>query len=260
MIVVAPFFDTSKGIMNVAGFMSGKGSNLVKIIEHEQKLEKERGKAPYHVAVIFTDNPKSSAAEIGSRFAIPTIVYDLESFCAKKRAPIKDMNARAEYELEVMKTLREFECDVAAYAGYMRRATDIFVGSFVGVNVHPADLTIKGNDGKPKYRGDNAVRDAIRAGENKIRSTTHLVSNEVDCGGILMVSPAVNVECNLVKLSEAGIKGIASRYQDVLKEKGDWVIFPRTLEYIADKRFEREIGSPDLYFDKKLIPNGIRVE
>jgi folate-dependent phosphoribosylglycinamide formyltransferase PurN len=257
LIVVKKFHDACEGSMKVAGLMSGKGTNLIKIIEHEQELKQERGKSPYHVAVIFSDTPRSKAVEIGSRFAIPTVVYDLEAFCAKKGVPIKDMQARTEYERECMKALGQFECPVAAYAGYMRKATEIFVNSFVGVNVHPADLTIKGENGKPKFRGDHAVLDAIQAGEKEIRSTTHLVSHDVDCGGILMVSAPVQIKYPLPERVKATLAGA---YQDVLKEKGDWVIFPKTLEYMATGKIEIEIGSTDLYFDKKPIPNGIRLE
>lgn len=241
-------------IMNVAGFMSGKGTNLIKIIEHEQKLAQERGKSPYHVAVIFSDNSKSKAVEISSRFAIPAFTYDLQAFCAKKGASIKDMQARSEYERECVKVIDAFDCGVAAYAGYMRKATPVFVNSFLGINVHPANLTIKREDGKPKYRGDHVVLDAIEAGEKEIRSTVHIVDEKVDCGNILMISAPVPIPQGYDKLLPA------YQYQDMLKEVGDWVIFPRTLEYIADGRFAADDGMHNLYFDGKPIPNGVKVE
>jgi folate-dependent phosphoribosylglycinamide formyltransferase PurN len=246
-------------IMNVAGFMSGKGTNLIKIIEYEQRLRQERGKSPYHVAVIFSDNHQSKANEIGAKFGVPVFTYDLESFCAAGGFNIKDMDARAEYEWQCVKVLDRFDCTVAAYAGYMRKATPALVNSFLGINVHPADLTIKGENGKPKYRGDHAVLDAMQAGEKEIRSTTHIVEEKVDCGSVLMVSAPVNVECNLAELSDAGKKVTAARYQDDLKGVGDWVIFPKTLEYIADGRFAADDEMHNLYFDGNPIPNGVRL-
>jgi len=241
------------GQLQVAGFMSGKGTNLVKIIEHEEKLKRERGKSPYHVAVIFSDNHQSKASEIGARFGVPVFVYDLEGFCARKGVSVKDMNAREKFETECVKVLSQFGVSVAAYAGYMRKATPVFVNSFMGINVHPADLTIKREDGKPKYRGDHAVLDAINAGETEIRSTTHLVAEKVDCGGILMVSAPVHV---VQPIRENLVEKEADKYQDALKQVGDWVIFPKTLEYMADGRFSHSCGR--LYFDNQPIPNGIR--
>jgi len=255
MTLVRLYHAAELGQMKVAGFMSGSGTNLRKICEHEEKLKQQRGESPFHVAVIFSDNPKSKAVEIGSNFSIPVFTYDLESFCKTNGKPIKDMLTREEYEKRCMQVLSEFDCTVAAYAGYMRKATPVFVNSFLGVNVHPADLTIKTNDGKPKYRGDHVVRDAIKAEEKEIRSTTHIVSEKVDCGQILMVSSPLKVD---YPITDDVLEKISEIYQDRLKERGDWIIFPRTLEFIADGRFARN-SNGNLYFDGTPIPNGVRL-
>ncbi len=243
------------GQLKVAGFMSGSGSNLIKIIEHEVHLKEERGQSPFHVPIIFSDNHLSKANEIGARFGLPVFIYDLDGFCNRRGTSTKDMGTREEYERECMKGLNEFECDVAAYAGYMRKATSVFVNAFLGVNVHPADLTII-KDGKPKYRGDHAVRDAIKECEEEIRSTTHIVTGEVDCGPVLMLSQPLEIT---YPIAEEIIDEMAGHYQNALKEKGDWEIFPRTLEYIADGRFARD-ATGKLYFDEKAIPSGLRFE
>lgn len=243
------------GQLKVAGFMSGSGSNLIKIIEHEMHLNKERGQSPFHFTVIFSDNYQSNASEIGARFGLPVFIYDLEGFCKRREVPTKDMRARAEYETECMNTLNTYECDAAAYAGYMRKATRVFVNSFLGINVHPADLTII-KDGKPKYRGDHVVKDALIAGEEEIRSATHIVTGEVDCGPVLMVSAPLKIT---YPIAEEIIDEMAGRYQNALKERGDWEIFPRTLEYIADGRFAQD-AKGKLYFDKEVIPSGLRLE
>jgi folate-dependent phosphoribosylglycinamide formyltransferase PurN len=239
--------------LRVAGFMSGSGTNLVKIIEHEQQLNTEKGKSSYHVAVIFSDTHKSKANEIGAKFGVPVFTYDLEGFCTKKDVSIKDMRARRDWEGECMDVLNKFSCSVAAFAGYMRKATPIFVDSFLGINVHPADLRILGENGKPKYRGDHAVLDAIKAGEKEIRSTTHIITNDVDCGPILMVSAPLQVQYPRL---DGLIREIADNYQNRLKQIGDWKIFPQTLEFIANGRFAMN-EKKQLYFDGKKVNNGI---
>ncbi|MFH1710989.1 MAG: formyltransferase family protein [Nanoarchaeota archaeon] len=257
MTLIRLYHEAELGQLRVAGLMSRKGTNLRKIILHEQILRQQRKESPYHVAVIFSDNSKSNANEIGSDFSIPVFTYDLESYCEKRDESIRDLKVRKQWEKECMKVLNEFECTVAAYAGYMRKATSVFVNSFIGVNVHPADLTIKGEDKKPKYRGDHVVLDAIRAGEKEIRSTTHLVSNKVDCGKILMVSSPIKVK---YPISDDPIETIAGDYQDKLKKAGDWIIFPKTLEYLADGRFAQNHQNGRLYFDGTPIPNGVKLE
>jgi folate-dependent phosphoribosylglycinamide formyltransferase PurN len=245
------------GQMSVVGLISGSGTNLIKIIEHELELKNQRRESPYHVAAIFSDNPKSNANEIGGKFGIPVLTYSLEKYCNLRGKNIRDMQSRVEYEEEVMKFLNKAsECSVFAYAGYMRKASPVFINSAIGVNVHPADLTVISPDGRRKYRGDHAVRDAIKAGEREIRSTTHIVTDEVDGGPILMVSAPLQVSH---PISGDILDRMSEHYQSALKEKGDWVIFPKTLEYIADGRFAKD-SEDRLYFDGKPIPNGVRLE
>lgn len=47
-------------------------------------------------------------------------------------------------------------------------------------------------------------------------------------------------------------------HQDRLKKIGDWVIFPKTLESIADGRYSQD-EQGDLYFDDKSIPDGVKL-
>ena len=85
--------------MRVAGFMSGSGTNLRKILEYERNYDAIKD-CPYTVAVIFTDNPKSNAVQIGSQFDVPVIVRDIESFYKARDRNIKDMGLRADFDEE----------------------------------------------------------------------------------------------------------------------------------------------------------------
>ena len=54
------------------------------------------------------------------------------------------------------------------------------------------------------------------------------------------------------------LNSVSDAHQNRLKEIGDWAIFPRTLEYLADGRYSKdEQGS--LYFDDKPIPQGLKL-
>lgn len=64
-MVLTKLHDLSNGQMQVAGLMSGSGSNLRKIIEFEKQLKKVRDKSPYPVVVIFSDCFDSNALQIG---------------------------------------------------------------------------------------------------------------------------------------------------------------------------------------------------
>jgi phosphoribosylglycinamide formyltransferase-1 len=256
MIRLTKLWDPNKGTLNIAGLMSGSGSNLIKIIEHGKLLEEERGYSPYSVKVIFSDNPNSNAIKIGSDFAIPVLSYDLGAFCREIGADIKDLHARGIYEFKVLKVLNQFECPVFAYAGYMRKATNFFVNAAIGVNVHPADLSIVDEKGKRKYTGDKAVLNALNAGETELRASTHVITSEVDAGSIFMVSRHVRID---EKFQDSIVDLVAKKYQERLKEVGDWEIFPKTLEYIADGRYSKD-SAGSLYFDEEQIPYGVRLD
>ena len=98
-------------------------------------------------------------------------------------------------------------------------------------------------------------------GEKTIAATTHIVEDTVDQGPILMISPPLPV---IVKKewdlsNPEHLKEAESFNQERLKENGDWLIFPKTIEYLAQGRYGRdETGT--LYFDGKPIPYGFRYE
>jgi len=58
------------------------------------------------------------------------------------------------------KTFRAVKPDFLAYAGYVWATTAPIVNAYIGVNAHPADLSIE-KDGRRAYAGANGVRDAL---------------------------------------------------------------------------------------------------
>lgn len=255
-----PLHNPDEGQMKVVGLMSGSGTNLRKIIELERQLKKEIGISPYKVAVIFSDTFDSNATKIGKEYDIPVVTRDLRGYYAKREKPRRDMKAREEFDRETVKALKPFEATVAAYAGYMSIATKPLIKAFLGINVHPADLSILNHDGSRKYTGDHAVRDAILAGEKSIRSTTHIIEEKVDYGKILMISKPIEVSLgkDFNPDDKDLVRRIEEENQNRLKEAGDWIIFPKTLLYIAEGRYSRD--KDKLYFDGKAIPNGLKLE
>jgi len=233
--------------MRVAGFMSGSGTNLVKILEVQTALEKTPEGTPFRVEVVFTDNPESNAARIARDYDIPLVVEDILAFYkARGYDTKKNLSLREEYDRRVLEVLTPFRVDAVVLAGYMSIVTPPLLAAFPGriINVHPADLRILEN-GKRKYTGDNTVRDAILAGEGVVRSCTHIVRQEVDGGEILMVSAPLPVELppgrqvNDLARPESRdlLNRMAQAHQERLKEMGDWVILPKTLEWLAQGRY-----------------------
>jgi folate-dependent phosphoribosylglycinamide formyltransferase PurN len=251
--------NPENGVLRIVGLMSGSGTNLRKILEHETALKKKEGSAPYRVTVIFSDNHTSRAPEIGRDYNLPIIIRDIKAYYKAHGLPRRDMTLRAEFDRETVEVLSCFNARCAVYAGYMSIASSVLINAFLGVNVHPADLSLTIN-GKRRWVGDNAVIDAIRAGEKTICSTTHLIEPEVDEGKILMISRPLEVQIppqkNLKNPSDA--KEIAQENQERLKKAGDWIIFPKTIEYLA-RGFYAADAEGNLYYNGSLIPSGLRL-
>ena len=261
--MLRPLYSPTAGQpMRVAGFMSGSGTNLSKILERQDELSGGPEGCPYEVVVIFTDNPSSNAARIAESRGLPLAVEDILAFYRSRgHATKKDLSLRPEFDRRVLDALRPHGVDAIVLAGYMSVVTAPLLAAFAGriVNVHPADLRIL-EGGRRKYTGDDSVRDAILAGERFLRATTHIVRDEVDGGEILMVSAPLPVE-----LPEGVWTGkpawpehrdlwnrIAREHQERLKRIGDWEILPKTLEWLSRGRYSID-GEGRAYLDEEPL-------
>jgi len=262
---LTPIFDPgpAKSPMRVAAFMSGSGTNIIRLLEKEKALKDSTGGAPFHVVFIFSDRSdgKSQGERIARENCIPYFSFDIREFHRVKNIKRtvetpEGMGARKEFDSIPAILVKAFDIDVIALGGYMSFTT---LGRCV--NVHPADLSLLTPDGKRKYTGDHAVKDAIVAGEKILRSSTLWTDQGVDTGPLLMVSAPVDVVLPLpleeLKKDPAGLSEVVDLHQHRLKEKGDWVIFPLTIEMIAKGRFALDEFN-NVYVDGLPVPDGYR--
>ncbi len=251
-----PLVKKSGSKLSVGIMMSGSGTNAVKIIEYAR----DNSSCDYRVDLIFSDNPDSNAKKIGKEYNIPVEIFDVEKFYQDnkdlKRFSLED---RPVYDKEVAKILSKYNIEVLAYAGYMNITTEPIISKFLGINVHPADLSIKTDAGERKYVGAHAVIDAIKAGEETIASTTHIITQGVDEGPLLMISTPIEVEVpsEIDFSNEEKLTKIVDKNQERLKEQGDWVIFPKTLDFIAKGKILTD-KEGNLHYNQKPIPEGIK--
>jgi len=258
-------------MMKIACFVSGSGTNARKIIE--RSLEDD---SLYKVALIFTDvrddrlkksgEKRCRAMDIAEEYGIPYECEDIRDFYRSKgRKNRRDLSLRPEFDERVVAKIASHGIDLVALAGYMSITTEPLLETYRGriVNVHPADLSLMNGDER-RYVGIHVVRDAILAGETELRASTHVVRKKVDYGEILVVSEPVPVELpEGVDLEELeGDKGllreVVEAHQDRLKERGDWVIFPLTINMIAEGIFALD-GEGGVYLDGEPAPSGLRL-
>jgi folate-dependent phosphoribosylglycinamide formyltransferase PurN len=249
--------------MRVAGFMSGSGTNIMRLMEREAGLKTDEGRSPFQVIFIYSDRSDGGCA--GERIAleggIPYFSYDIRRFYRNRSLPMtvrtrEGLEARKEYDRVPRALLDAFKIDLVALGGYMSYTTLDRC-----VNVHPADLSILAPRKKRKYVGDNAVYDAIAAGEKTLRASTLWTDEGVDTGPLLMVSEPVPVTLpeplEVLREDRERFLRVVHEHQLRLKEKGDWKIFPRTIEMIARGRMALD-GGKNVYVDGIPVPRGYR--
>ncbi len=259
-MTLTKLWGPAQGQMYVAGLMSEKGTLLESIIKLERDIAKTR-EPPFKVVVLYTDKPDTSRTrELGEQYEIPVLDYDYKDFCQLNEKSTLDLEFRKKYDARTVRVLNAFGVKVVACGGYMLIATPVLTNAFLCINSHCADLSVLDERGKRKYKGDGAasgVEKAILAGEKYLRATTHIMTEEVDGGPLLMRSAPLEVtlDADFDPGNQELVKKVAGEHQDRLKIIGDHVIFPRTISDIALGKFAKdETGL--IYYEGKTIPYG----
>ncbi len=110
------------------------------------------------------------------------MVYNKKNCGAKKRADrldIKSVRIASKNEDDIIQAFSDAEIDLIVMAGWMRIASKKFCDAFAGqiINLHPSLL--------PKYKGLNAVEQALKSGDDETGCSVHFVTEELDSGAII---------------------------------------------------------------------------
>lgn len=152
-------------MINIAVFISGRGSNFLALLKNIEKGVLKN----CQIAVVFSNNPNAKGLEYAAEAGIKTIVI-----------PSKNRSDRAEYDKEIIKALSEYNIDLICLAGYMRIVTEELVEAYKNkiINIHPALL--------PSFPGLHAQKQAIDYGVKVSGCTVHFVDGGMDTGPIIL--------------------------------------------------------------------------
>lgn len=147
----------------VAIFISGGGSNMVKLVESMT------GDHPARPVLVLSNNAEAGGLLKAAEMGVPTAVVDHRPFKGDREAFQEALQA------ELVKAAPDILC----LAGFMRVLTASFVQNWQGrmLNIHPSLL--------PKYRGLHTHARALEAGDAEHGCTVHEVTPELDEGPIL---------------------------------------------------------------------------
>ncbi len=256
------------GSIPAAVLMSGTGSNARKILEYSPP---GRRTPRYQVRMILSDNPDSNYRRIADEYGVEARLNDIYEFYGvphpgqglgpEERRKLRDPHLRERFDRRSEHLLADFGIRLMALAGYDWIVSPFLCRAYVVVNVHPGDLRVRDSSGRRRYVGLGWVptAKAILDGERFVHSTTHLVTPELDGGPIARVSQPVAVGLppgvrgasllpegadprEIVRQAgrETGedpsanpLVAQARKIQERLKESGDWIEFPKTLDLVA---------------------------
>ena len=108
------------------------------------------------------------------------MVYNKKKAKAKKRADRLDIKScYSKDEDEIIALFDVYDVDLVVMAGWMRIVSKKFCDAFAGrlINIHPSLL--------PKYKGLNAVEQALKAGDSETGCSVHWVTEQLDSGDVI---------------------------------------------------------------------------
>ena len=150
-----------KNKLNVAIFISGRGSNLKSLINFSKK-----NSSPIKIILVVSNNLKAP----GLNYAINNNI---------KNVVIKYKN-KLKAEKEILKVVNRGNIKLICLAGFMKIISKNFIKNFRGkiLNIHPSLL--------PKYKGLNTHKKALENNEKFSGCTVHYVTSKLDSGKIIL--------------------------------------------------------------------------
>ncbi|ACH39413.1 phosphoribosylglycinamide formyltransferase, folate-dependent [Citrifermentans bemidjiense Bem] len=150
--------------LNIGVLISGSGSNLQSIMD-----ACAAGRIKGRVACVISNKADAFGLERARKAGIPALHLDHRAY-----------SGRESYDEALVATLREFDVELVALAGFMRIITPVLLEAFpmAVMNIHPALL--------PAFPGLHAQRQALDYGAKVAGCTVHFVDPGTDTGPIIM--------------------------------------------------------------------------
>ena len=188
--------------MKLVVLCSGNGTNFENIVTNPLCNKHE-------VVLMIHNKEKCGAMKRAARWGIPHI-----------HIPHKNEDL-------MIRTIRAFAPNLIVLAGYMRILSPRFVGSFDNIiNVHPSLL--------PKYKGVNAVEQALESGDSETGVTVHYVTKELDSGQIV-------IQHRVPILPNDDVKSLTKAIQRV-----EYGILPQAINLCASSETVPRVAHSDL--------------
>lgn len=188
--------------LRLAILASGNGSNAQAMFDAA-----DRGALDADIRLVLSNRPDAGVLRRAAARSLPHRCLDHTPY-----------TGRAAYDRALADAVREAGADTVALAGYMRLLSPDFLAAFPGrvLNIHPALL--------PAFPGVRGAADARAWGVRLSGCTAHFVSDEMDCGPII-------IQGCLPVLQDEDADGLQNRIHGL-----EHRIYPQALQWLAENR------------------------
>jgi phosphoribosylglycinamide formyltransferase-1 len=205
----------------------------------EYALQHPHRGALYDIVGVLTSETKFAEMAAVEAAQIPVVVRPLKRTIEERGLPLRNLHAREDYDDETASLLRHFKADYVVLLGYNYIVTESLVEAFPQrlIALHDGDLLLRDEDGRRRYAGLHAVREAIFAGEEETRTSAYFVTQDVGTGHLFLVSSAYRVAALARDARAWGAADLLSEYADLHRRwmrRGAWGdMFVRAMEFLA---------------------------
>lgn len=205
----------------IAVLISGSGSNLQAIIDH-QKNHCDL----YEIALVISNKPNAYGLERATMAGINTLIVDHT-----------DYRSREAFDEVLQQAIDDVHSELVVLAGFMRILSSGFTQHFLGkmINIHPSLL--------PKYTGLHTHKRAIEAGDKEHGLSIHFVTAELDGGPVIL---------------QATVKIEPTDTQQTLAEKvhqQEHIAYPLVVEWFVEGKLE--LKNNQAWLNQKCLHNPI---
>lgn len=195
----------------------------------------------YDVVGLISSEETFADAALCDAAGIPVVHWPIRRFHAGHGCPLSDRETRELFDKETALLLRWWEADIIFCCSYLYLVTTPILRGWPGAvfSIHHSDMLDRTAQGRVRYPGLRAVRDAIFAGEAETRSCVHLVTEDLDQGPVICRSPAFPVSPMVADARRWGaasvLKAYAFAHQEWMLQSAWGPLMVQTLAQLASQ-------------------------
>ena len=147
--------------INVAVFISGRGSNLKNLINYSKSKY-----SLIKIKLVICNKANAKGLDFAKKYKIKYFIINYKNIKIS--------------EIQILKKLNIYNIKLICLAGFMKIISENFIKKFNKpiLNIHPSLL--------PKYKGLNTHKKVLQNKEKFSGSTVHIVSKKLDSGKIIL--------------------------------------------------------------------------